>query len=364
MALQNVGTPRFYVDTISWLKAIGIGTARGEESNPTDYGSTESVYDIWGSDASNPYIASTGLAPGTGGGDRYFKYNYNWVDGVAWRPHLSYNFVAYLGHKLADFNGAMEDFGFYKHYDDTYTYHPEIIDAVNFVATTDSYGGFGLPTHDGFSIVMIDPSPSGDVEYGSGVGIWMHNRTGIEYQIGKVIAGNYFDMPHSPDLNLKLSYEMDGVKTIQTKGGATLSNASYTKPADWGDRGAWQLSNSQSEGWLDNLKGYNYRNGRRVWDLSFSYLSDSDVFPENAGNTLSQWSEEGDFETNILDGTDFFSQVWNRTMGGHLPFIFQPDKDNSNADQFALCRFDMNSLQYDQVANNVYNVKLKIRESW
>ena len=51
-------------------------------------------------------------------------------------------------------------------------------------------------------------------------------------------------------------------------------------------------------------------------------------------------------------------------MGGHLPFIFQPDNNNNNPDQFAIARFDMNSLTYDQVANNVYNVKLKIRESW
>ena len=53
-------------------------------------------------------------------------------------------------------------------------------------------------------------------------------------------------------------------------------------------------------------------------------------------------------------------------MGGHLPFIFQPDGSNADpkADGFAICRFDMKSLQYDQVANNVYNVKLKIRESW
>ena len=58
-------------------------------------------------------------------------------------------------------------------------------------------------------------------------------------------------------------------------------------------------------------------------------------------------------------------------MGGHLPFIFQPDggadvegAGNFNPDQFSIARFDMKSLQYDQVANNVYNVKLKIRECW
>ena len=180
-------------------------------------------------------------------------------------------------------------------------------------------------------------------------------------------------MPHSPDLSLTLSYEYDGVKTIQTKGGATLSNASYTKPADWGG-GAWQLSSTLEDGTQSPIPS-NLRSGRRVWDLSFSYLADTDVFPINASThfqsaldaTTQDSYADGDlnpigseFYTNILSGTDFFSQVWNRTMGGHLPFIFQPDKDNNN--EFAICRFDMDSLEYEQAAFKVYNVKLKIRE--
>ena len=51
-------------------------------------------------------------------------------------------------------------------------------------------------------------------------------------------------------------------------------------------------------------------------------------------------------------------------MGGHLPFVFQANNSDNNPDQFAIARLDMSSLTYDQVANNVYNVKLKIREVW
>ena len=36
----------------------------------------------------------------------------------------------------------------------------------------------------------------------------------------------------------------------------------------------------------------------------------------------------------------FFAQVLNRVQGSHLPFIFQPDDSNNNADQWAICRFD------------------------
>ena len=190
---------------------------------------------------------------------------------------------------------------------------------------------------------------------------------GNPLKIGSLLYGTYYDMPHSPDLSLKLSYEYDGVKTQQTKGGATLSNALYTKPADWGDRGCWQLGQN-----VTGLYGYqtgvsNYRTGRRVWDLSFSYLSDLDIMPYIA-STINVGTDDIDtndlFKNALNRGTDFFSNVFNKTMGGHLPFIFQPDGDNSNPDQFAICRFDMDSLQYDQVAHNTYNVKLKIRESW
>jgi hypothetical protein len=170
-------------------------------------------------------------------------------------------------------------------------------------------------------------------------------------------------MPHSPDLNLKMSIEMDGVKNIKTKGGASLTDIIYTKPQDWGDRGAWQLGSNEAGQGISNL-----RNGRRVWDLSFSYLSDTDVMPVVAATTNLGAGDNEDTsnpsENTLLDGTDFFSQVINKTMGGHLPFIFQPDKDNDNPDQFAICRFDMKSFTYEQVANNVYNVKLKIRECW
>ena len=69
-------------------------------------------------------------------------------------------------------------------------------------------------------------------------------------------------------------------------------------------------------------------------------------------------------DDNLLGGDDFVSSVWNRTLGGRLPFIFQPDKDNANPDQFAICKFDQDSLDIDRVAPNVYNIKLKIREVW
>ena len=317
MAYSNVGTPRLYIDSGLYQQAIGAWIPEADQ---------KSLVQLNPTNISNPPVNDIEI------------------------PKISpIQYIAFLGH-----NGG----NYIVEWDDS-EYLDGFEDIVNF-----PYNPFDVP-YSGLSMATFTNSESATL-------LRAVLREGST--IGAVSIGNYYEMPHSPDLNLKLSYEYDGVKNIQTKGGATLSNASYTKPADWGDRGAWQLGDE------DGNPISNLRSGRRVWDLSFSYLSDTDVFPVNASTsyiaTIGSETGYGDsdfgtnadydyvFTSNILEGTDFFSVCWNQTMGGHLPFIFQPDKDNNNPAQFAICRFDMDSLQYDQVANNVYNVKLKIRESW
>ena len=64
----------------------------------------------------------------------------------------------------------------------------------------------------------------------------------------------------------------------------------------------------------------------------------------------------------LLTSDNFYSQVIHKTNGGQLPFIFQPDKDDNT--NFAIAKFDMDSFKFDQVANSVYNCKIRIREVW
>ena len=346
MAYQNVGTPRFWVNTTEYYDSLGMITD-----------GTIKTYGHMYLDPTTDRIWRGGNLDGVNDTSTLiFNRNVNGIYGDKC-------FLALLGHNLhsavADYH--IQSFGVSY---DTYT------DAVELVNVNVYGDGIGLPRKDGFSITTFDGSSAQDGNTALSVKMRAYGDAVYDAtpRVNSVIIGEYYDMPHSPDLNLKMTIEMDGVKTIQSKGGATLSNASYTKPADWGSMGAWQLGGAS-----------NLRNGRRVWDLSFSYLSDTDVFPINASTgyeniTSSGYNTTADpvdintnedlFFTNVLSGSDFFSVVWNKTMGGHLPFIFQPDNNNNNPDQFAIARFDMNSLTYDQVANNVYNVKLKIRESW
>ena len=325
---QNVGTPRFYVDIYSYLQAIGLGGEPDEHFsyglNPTTQGSYE--------------FTSTSVSPSD-----FFKYELNSSISENMTRNLTHNksVIGFLGHNFGSLGIAA---------------------GVKLESDADSSYGAGegivnwdhiddVIEHDGFSLYKTTFAMD-DGEFSE----YIMRVTNLTYEtvtvkLGSLFLGTYYDMPYSPDLSLKMSIEMDGIKNLKTKGGASLTGINYTKPQNWGDAGAWQLGGAS-----------NLRAGRRVWNLSFSYLSDSDVFPVNA--TTSNPSNDYPDDDTLLNGTDFFSQVWNRTMGGHLPFIFQPDKDNSNPDQFAICRFDMKSLQITQTLGNVYSVNLKIRETW
>ena len=216
-----------------------------------------------------------------------------------------------------------------------------------------------------------------------------------EHNVGSIIAGQYYDLPHAPELsNLTMTREYGGIKTIETRGGASLSNAFYTKPAKWGDLGAWEIRSS-----IDNplnsqrTLGHELsKSGRRIWDLSFSYLDGGDIFGSN--QALGTWeygsqdpeiygtydnpAANGDidlnnttstpfgvvdnaFAYNLLTDYSFFSQVIHKT-NGQLPFIFQPNKDDNTT--FAICKFDQNSFSFQQTAPNLYSCKMKIREVW
>ena len=84
------------------------------------------------------------------------------------------------------------------------------------------------------------------------------------------------------------------------------------------------------------------------------FIDDPKVYPDNPDT----------FANNILSDDNFFSQVWHKTLGGTLPFIFQPNKDYNDPSSFAICRFKDGSLKAEQTAHNVYDISLKIEEVW
>ena len=348
MAYQNIGAPRFYVDILQWLKSqgfISLSTMSFSTQNSSP------IMDLIG-------INPTSVGELTGGDGQNDVIIYDTTYPLKDLMPNDKNFTMVLGHnfKTADASfftseGEATSGSF------TVVANSEYVNStpIQFTGGTATYGNID---YDGFSI------HTGNNAHNMQTNLFQFRfdyvGNGSTYndnplKIGSLLYGTYYEignpndsMQHSPDLNLKLSYEYDGIKKTKTAGGASLYNINYYNSPNWGDKGAWELDGVSS-----------LRTGRRVWDLSFSYLSDEHIMP-----FLGIQNYESVTTGDILTSTDFFSQVWNKTLGGHLPFIFQPDNTNANPDQFAICRFDMDSLQYDQVANNVYNVKLKIRESW
>ena len=311
MAYQNVGTPRFYINTIEGLASNGLMQI-------------DDIFRTLPVDMSNSTI-------------------FEEEDGF--RTFSSKNFIALLGHKIKS--------------DDTYF---SLADQLgNKIPLTDIIN-LGTPVHEneyqpeynGFTIATFDSEFEGAT-------VSTANNTNI----GSIILGTYYQMPHSPDLNLTMTRDYSGIRTIETKGGASLSNSFYSKPPAWGSQGAWELGDGDPK-----LS----RSGRRLWDLSFSYLDDGDVFGSNQYLRQDMWGEQTSppyeeddiaddtyYEHNLLTDDNFYSQVIHKTNGGQLPFIFQPDVTDNT--QFAICKFD-SGFKFTQVANGVYNMKLKIREVW
>jgi hypothetical protein len=218
-----------------------------------------------------------------------------------------------------------------------------VINLTTTETTTPIINGTITSTLAGFSIFDVDSMPTAIT--------FTDTDEGEVADAGSILLGTYYDFPHSPDLKLSLSYSYEGIKETTTRGGATLTNQFYNKPPAWGSLGAWELGGEPKYA----------KSGRRVWDLSFSYLADSSVFPDNAGLA----NETADGNSTLLEA-DSFQRVIHLTNGGQIPFIFQSDGTASppKPDQLAIAKFDMNSFKFDLVGNSVYNCKIKIREVW
>jgi len=217
----------------------------------------------------------------------------------------------------------------------------------------------------------------------------------VNHQLGSFVVGKYFDCPKSPDLSLTMERKFDGIKKQTTLGGKTHYLNNYDGPREWTMNhpidnilnGTYKYPPFE----LDTTKqvdteGYRFdyraksglgRKGLRSWKLSFSYISESDMWMGYESSSLSPFSDSGfnsetggtppmtflenDGGTPMLND-DSFNFVLNCTLGGTLPFIFQPDNTNSNPDQFAICLLKNNSISITQTNYNTYKVSLVIEE--
>ena len=221
--------------------------------------------------------------------------------------------------------------------------------------------------------------------------------------LGALSWGIYYDIPVSPDLDLTMEIEYDGVNNIKTLSGNTITQANYQGSPWWYDVDGnrvepWAISRTVEQIVADvlasgselnvvdiiavaqeNLKNstLNKRNGRRIWNLKFSYMSDKDLFASNYGSSTyietdtnydsidldTDENNNNIFYYNIDTDDSFGAQVLNKISHGEK-FIFQPDSTANNPSDFAICTLDGDSFSMKRTAFNVYDIEMKIREVW
>jgi|TARA_Y100000296_G_scaffold11816_1_gene13655 uncharacterized protein YrzB (UPF0473 family) len=163
--------------------------------------------------------------------------------------------------------------------------------------------------------------------------------------VGCIMIGEYYDMPHAPDLAVKRSIIYDHVDVQESLGGQRFGNMV--------SKGRTGTTTTKSP---FNNASYNNKvyGGRLAFDMSFSYLSSTDLMPDRY------------HDSNITDDA-VVEDVWNKTNGPQLPFIFSIDKDsegNNAESEHIFARFAQNSLDMTQVANDVFNISMRIEEEF
>ena len=366
---QNVGTPRFYVDYFQYALTTGIITDEDFLVNDEILGENKQkiINLFYLNPAKTNFIDSDFFTIIEAGQIDYHDL------GIIINTKLKnaddfFDYIGILNHNLADIIPVSQDSNF------SFSYN---LNASNYNPISENQNGINKDISlNGFTFIDLKSDiPEPNIDRPQNVYFNLLKRLTSDLKLGCLTGGKYYDMPHSPDLDLTLTREYGGSTKQFTKGGALLTNYNYTQQPTWGDFeawGTWSQNNAPSP--------QKRRAGRRRWDLKFSYIASSDLMAEI--ETLDNFALDGITE-NINDykqfqssttgeivqsffsnDTSFFTQFMQKTLGGSLRFIFQPDKTDFTPDGFAICVLDQDSISFKQVAHNTYNVSLKILEVW
>jgi len=340
MANQNIRTPRFYVDTINYLLSRGV-TQNGEfdvaANNPGAYkigiqtGSEAELFDM------NPLNKVDFDTSGDPDGHVMVT-----IDTQS--TSSKKNFVAILNHNMASADAKVLIKG-----SDTAGYVAAVnmgdATAMGNPAEVVNAGGIAssivTPDTDGSTIVTFDDS---SLQYW-GVqfeGDSSNTFGSTDLFVGCILIGEYFDAPHTPDLEVKRQIIFDGVDVLESYGGKRFANMRHS--------GRTHSATSKSPFTLAS-SGYEGYGGRLAYDVKFSFLASSEMMPTRYGSVVH------------TDNT-VVSDVWNKTNGPHIPFIFSSDNSVAAEDEHIFARFAQDSLNMSQVANDFWNISLKIEEEF
>lgn len=338
MSYGRIRTPRIYTSTIYYSVSTGKASLNDLKIAQTSANSGVAVS-----------FNNNGLKPDIFDGKPYKllsmdtdsisnDIHINFDSGVSTDANQDSNFVAILGHNIKAVSGR-----FHIQTDDSSTFAspqtPTLTDVVNSSIASSK----AVPSENGWSLATF--SQTSDNRYIDVVIDKASGSYGSDISIGQILVGEYWDFPHSPDLSVKRSWSMDGVKQVRSTGGHTFSNATWLQPSNWFKA---QLYNSTSDTQTSTTTTHS---GRQVIEMNFSYVQDTNIMPTNLYNPNDTFTD-----------SSFITNIWNRTFGGHHPILLQFDKDDATDDDgFMWCRMTKEPT-LTQVAINVWNVSLEFTQ--
>lgn len=335
MANVNIRTPRFYTDHINYFLNRGIAitnfkllTSGSNLITAYQNGSDSELFDMR---PTNPCTWNTSANTSD-----HILIN---IDRQS-QPTVSTNFIAILNHNMKSANAKVR---VRHHATESNVQDADMGSATRIGSVTE------VVNADSISNEIIAPATDGTTIFTFTNVITRH--IGIQFEgansfdgtndlsIGCIIIGEYLDMPHAPDLSVKRTIKYDSLKSNRSLGGQKYSNM-----INFGRSIGLPTSSNTSA----NYKLYG---GRMAYDLSFSYLSATDIMPDN-------YSSISNSDDNIIE------DLWNMTHGSHTPFIFTADNTSTSESDYLFARHKQDTLSMTQVAPDVFNISMKIEEEF
>ena len=354
MANMNIRTPRFYIDRVNYLLNRGIGSSHFKIE------STDASDNTVGMNAGFDNLELFDMKPLN---QVTFDTNANRQDHVIISIDDRFgsrktNFVAILNHNMHSANAKVR----ISHdnstegnvQNDDLTGATAIANVTQVTNADNISSNIITPDSDGHTIVTFDEIASRFIgiqfegsrnEDDSGAGDYFDGSNDLA--IGCILVGEFYDMPHSPDLAVKRSIKYDKQKIQESVGGQRYSNmSSFGRTlTSTGSRSPFHTYDDSSSG-SPEVYG-----GRITYDMKFSYLASDKIMPSTY-NVINQ----GD-DTVVSD-------IWNLTHGSHTPFIFTQDKTSTNESDYLFARFAQDRLDMTQVAPDVFDISMKIEEEF
>ena len=333
MSYQRIVKPKIYVDMINPLLENGTITGTGEITGTGLLTTASSLIQLFDNKPNNTVTIGGNGASTTQTID--IDTNISVVDGLLGETL----FVAVLGHNLKTAGAYLDIF---TDADGTFngSTTPTTLSEVYNADTVASSGNTAVPDTDGWSLFTYTQASANRHQRLSIVSVAGNYEADIK--IGCILWGVAYTFPSSPDMNIKRSFNYDGLKINESLGGQKYAHATHLTNSPWTATGAWDVST-----------GTAFKTGRQQIDMSFSYLADTDAFPSNLYDMGVSRTDES-----VLNRLIFM------TNGGMFPLLLQLDStENSGDDGWLYCRLN-NKPTFDQVAFRHWSTSLSFIEEF